>query len=255
MLGDRGGGVGAIETTIEKIKQMLVDGELRPGDKLPVEKDLAASLGVSRNTLREAVRGLASIRVLQTRQGDGTYVTSLRPALLLDGLGFVADLHREDGELHFLHVRRLLEPEATALSVRRLSEADLAELRRMLDEADRLAHERPPDLDRLLANDRAFHLLITSNCGNPVLAALVENASGHTVRARMWRGMADASAIQRTLTEHRAIYDAIADGDAERARLRTAMHILGVEDAVRSMNSATEEPGPPRGEPGPVVPS
>jgi GntR family transcriptional repressor for pyruvate dehydrogenase complex len=102
--------VGVIETTIDRIKQMLVDQELRPGDKLPVEKDLAANLGVSRNTIREAVRALTSLKMLQTRQGDGTYVTSLQPELLLDGMGFVADLHGESGELHFLHVRRILEP-------------------------------------------------------------------------------------------------------------------------------------------------
>ena len=178
--------MGAIETTIDKIKQMLVDGQLRPGDRLPVEKDLATSLGVSRNTLREAVRALTSLKVLQTRQGDGTYVTSLQPGLLLDGMGFVADLYREDGELQFLHVRRLLEPEATALSVRRLTDADLDRLRALLDEADELVRAGTIDHDRLMANDRAFHTLITSNCGNPVLAALVENTSGHTVRARLW---------------------------------------------------------------------
>src|SRR5690242_351475 len=173
---------------------MLVDQELRPGDKLPVEKDLAASLGVSRNTLREAVRALASIKVLQTRQGDGTYVTSLQPELLLDGMGFVADLHGEAGELQFLHVRRLLEPEATALAIGRLTETDLTELRGLLDEAHELAHAATVDHERLLANDRRFHALITSRCGNPVLAALVENASGHTVRARLWRGRLDAGA-------------------------------------------------------------
>ncbi|HZN73756.1 MAG TPA: FadR/GntR family transcriptional regulator [Micromonosporaceae bacterium] len=225
--------MGAIETTIDKIKQMLVDGELRPGDKLPVEKDLAASLGVSRNTLREAVRALTSLKMLQTRQGDGTYVTSLQPSLLLDGMGFVADLHREDGELHFLHVRRLLEPEATALAVARLSEADLAKLSDLLDEADTIVRAKTIDHERLMANDRAFHSLITSRCGNPVLAALVENTSGHTVRARLWRGRLDPGADERTVAEHRMIYQAVVDGDSERARLRAAAHILGVEDAVR----------------------
>ena len=233
--------MGAIETTIDRIKQMLVDGELRPGDKLPVENDLAASLGVSRNTLREAVRALSSLKVLQTRQGDGTYVTSLQPALLLDGMGFVADLHREDGELHFLHVRRLLEPEATALAVSRLSDADLAGLHDLLDEAGTLVRAKTIDHDRLMANDRAFHTLITSRCANPVLAALVEHTSGHTVRARLWRGRLDAGADQRTVDEHRMIYQAVADGDGERARLRAAAHILGVEDAVREMT------GPDRG--------
>ena len=231
--------MGAIETTIDKIKRMLVDGELRPGDKLPVEKDLAASLGVSRNTLREAVRALTSLKVLQTRQGDGTYVTSLQPALLLDGMGFVADLHRQDGELHFLHVRRLLEPEATALAVGRLSDADLAALAELLAEADAIVRARSFDHEGLMVNDRTFHTLITSRCGNPVLAALVENASGHTVRARLWRGRVDPSADKRTVAEHRMIYQAIVEGDGERARLRAAAHILGVEDAVRAMARAT----------------
>jgi DNA-binding FadR family transcriptional regulator len=230
--------VGAIETTIDKIKQMLVDGQLRPGDRLPVEKDLATSLGVSRNTLREAVRALTSLKVLQTRQGDGTYVTSLQPALLLDGMGFVADLYRQDGELQFLHVRRLLEPEATALAVSQLTDADLQRLRSLLDEADELVRAEPVDHDRLMANDRAFHTLVTSHCGNPVLAALVENTSGNTVRARLWRGRVDPGADARTVAEHRLIYDAIADRDSERARLRAAAHILGVEDAVRAMAGA-----------------
>ena len=227
--------MGAIETTIEKIKRMLIDGQLRPGDKLPVEKELAALLGVSRNTLREAVRALSSLKVLQTRQGDGTYVTSLHPGLLLDGMAFVADLQHEDGELQFLHVRRLLEPEATALAVRRLTEADLAALRDLLAEAHELVRAEPLDADRLMANDRAFHTLITSRCGNPVLAALVENASGKTVRARLWRGRLDPGANLRTVDEHELIYRAIVDGDSERARLRAAAHIIGVEDAVRAM--------------------
>ncbi|GAA1028824.1 FadR/GntR family transcriptional regulator [Virgisporangium ochraceum] len=230
--------MGAIETTIENIKRMLIEGELRPGDKLPVEKDLAALLGVSRNTLREAVRALSSLKVLQTRQGDGTYVTSLQPGLLLDGMAFVADLHREDGELQFLHVRRLLEPEATALAVRRLTGADLAGLRDLLAEAHDLVRADPIDADRLMANDRAFHALITSRCGNPVLAALVENMSGNTVRARLWRGRLDPAANLRTVTEHELIYQAIVDGDSERARLRAAAHIIEVEDAVRAMTGS-----------------
>jgi DNA-binding FadR family transcriptional regulator len=190
---------------------------------------------VSRNTLREAVRALSTLKVLQTRQGDGTYVTSLHPALLLDGMGFVADLYREDGELQFLHVRRLLEPEATALAVGRLTESDLTALRDLLDEAGEIVRAEPIDHERMMANDRAFHTLITSHCGNPVLSALIENTSGHTVRARLWRGRLDPNADARTVLEHRMIYEAIVDGDSERARLLAAAHILGVEGAVRAM--------------------
>jgi len=68
--------------------------ELRPGEKLPREADLAAELGLSRNSLREAVKALTLINVLDVRQGDGTYATSLAPSLLLETLSFVVDFHR-----------------------------------------------------------------------------------------------------------------------------------------------------------------
>src|SRR4051812_42132995 len=74
------------DDTVGAIKTMIVDGRLRAGDKLPIERKLAAELGVSRGTLREAVRSLTMVGVLDTRQGDGTYVTSLEPRLLLGSL-------------------------------------------------------------------------------------------------------------------------------------------------------------------------
>ena len=84
------------ERAIEDIKAMIIRGELAAGDRLPKEADLAIRLGLSRNSLREAVRALSLIRILETRQGDGTYVTSLAPDLLLDALSFVVDFHRDD---------------------------------------------------------------------------------------------------------------------------------------------------------------
>src|SRR5690348_596939 len=104
---------------------MIVSGELRPGDRLPREADLAQRLGLSRNSLREAVRALALIRVLDVRQGDGTYVTSLEPGLLLDALTFVVDFHRDDTVLQFLEVRRILEPAATAMAAQRMTEEQI----------------------------------------------------------------------------------------------------------------------------------
>jgi len=102
------------DDAIDKIKAMIVSGELRPGDRLPREAALAERLGLSRNSLREAVRALALIRVLDVRQGDGTFVTSLEPSLLLDALSFVVDFHRDDTVLQFLEVRRILDEIETA---------------------------------------------------------------------------------------------------------------------------------------------
>ena len=98
------------DEAIDKIKQMITSGRVRPGEKLPREADLAAELGLSRNSLREAVKALSLINVLDVRQGDGTYATSLAPSLLLEALSFIVDFHRDDTVLEFLEVRRILEP-------------------------------------------------------------------------------------------------------------------------------------------------
>src|SRR5919201_914322 len=106
---------------------MIVAGDLQPGDRLPREADLAERLGLSRNSLREAVKALSLIRVLDVRQGDGTYVTSLAPQLLLDALNFIVDFHRDDTVLEFLEVRRILEPAATAMAATQMSDEAVAD--------------------------------------------------------------------------------------------------------------------------------
>ena len=102
------------EAAIAKMREMIATGELVPGSRLPPEADLATLLGASRNTVREAVRALVTARVLDVRRGDGTYVTSLRPELLLEGIGAAVELMQEGFSLELIGVRRILEPAATA---------------------------------------------------------------------------------------------------------------------------------------------
>jgi len=122
------------DAAIDRIKQMIVAGELQPGDRLPREADLASRLGLSRNSLREAVKALALIRVLEVRQGDGTYVTSLDPPLLMETLGFVLDLHQDASVLEFFEVRRILEPAAAARAALRMPDDEIAGMRALLDD-------------------------------------------------------------------------------------------------------------------------
>src|SRR4051794_10443953 len=160
------------DEAIERIKKMIVSGELRPGDRLPKEADLAERLGLSRNSLREAIRALSLIRVLDVRHGDGTYVTSLQPEVLLDTVGFIIDFHRDDSVLHLLEVRRILEPAATGLAAQRMTDDQLAELGLLVD-----SNDAATDLDDLIATDLAFHRQIAVGAGNPALASLIESLS------------------------------------------------------------------------------
>ncbi|HUH08651.1 MAG TPA: FadR/GntR family transcriptional regulator [Egibacteraceae bacterium] len=217
------------EQAIQKIKEMIVTGELGPGDRLPKEQDLAERIGLSRNSLREAIRALSLIRVLDVRQGDGTYVTSLSPDLLLEAMGFVMDLHRDDTVVQFLEVRRILEPAATATAAGRISEDVLAQLAKLIESMG------APDatIETLVADDLEFHRLVVSAAGNPVLTTLLESLSGMTTRARVWRGLTQEGAAERTVDEHRAILDALKAGQPEVARAWATVHVAGVEEWLR----------------------
>lgn len=217
------------DEAIEKIKEMIVSGALRPGDRLPKESELAAGLGLSRNSLREAVRALSLIRILDVRQGDGTYVTSLDPQLLLEALSFVVDFHRDDTVLEFLQVRRILEPAATAMAAALIGEQELDVLERGLD-----ALGPQPSVEELVAADLEFHRGIVRGSGNSVLCSLLDGLSGPTTRARVWRGLTQEDAVARTLREHRAILGALRDRDAEAARSWATVHVASVEQWLRS---------------------
>src|SRR6266850_1724138 len=121
------------EGAIDKMRERIVSGAWGPGDRLPKESELAAQLGLSRNSLREAVRALSQLRVLEVRQGDGTYVSSLEPDLLLESTGFVSHLLLGDTEVELYEVRRILEASAAALAAARIDDAGKAELKRRLD--------------------------------------------------------------------------------------------------------------------------
>ena len=218
------GRVSVTDEAIEKIKGMIVSGELGPGDRLPREADLAEHLGLSRSSLREAVRALSLVRILDVRQGDGTYVTSLDSSLLLDALSFVVDLHQDRSVLALLEARRVLEAETAALAAQRISPEQLAQLRAEL--------EAMPDcgsVEEFVDNDLRFHRTIAAASGNPVLAKLLESLSGRTARARIWRGITESGAIDRTLAEHRAIADAIEQRRPEVARAWMNVHLASVE--------------------------
>lgn len=212
------------DEAILKIKEMLLSGELRPGDRLPPEKELSESLGLSRNSLREAVKALELIRVLDVRRGDGTYVTSLEPRLLLEAMTFVVDLHEDASILELFEVRRILEPAAAAIATRRAADGDLAKLYTMLDEVG-----PETSVEELVAHDMQFHACINELSGNSYLSSMLESLSSRTLRARVWRGLTEQDAVARTLAEHRAIVDAMEDRDAELVRSCSAVHISGVE--------------------------
>ncbi|XVV07551.1 FadR/GntR family transcriptional regulator [Actinosynnema sp. CA-248983] len=217
------------DKAIDRIRDLIQSGELPPGSKLPPEQQLAAELGLSRNLMREAVKALVVARVLEIRRGDGTYVTSLAPEVVLGGIASAVELLRGETLLELTEVRRLFEPVATGLAATRISAAELAVVEGHLD-AMRAAKD---DVELLNQHDAAFHRAVVAATGNATLTTLLEGISGRTVRARVWRGLVDDNAASRTLAEHEAIFNALVDRDAALAQAAALMHVTTTERWLR----------------------
>jgi len=218
---------------IDKIQGLIISGSWGPGDRLPKESELAAQLGLSRNSLREAVRALSQLRVLEVRQGDGTYVTSLEPDLLLESTSFVSHLLVGESALELFEVRRLLEGAAAALAAARIDSAGKEALRSKLEQMT-----ETETVEELVEADVDFHAIIAGATGNTFLTSLLASLSSRTMRARIWRGREVDNALDVTRDEHRRIYEAIAGGDPELARAAAMAHIASGERWVRAQLAA-----------------
>jgi GntR family transcriptional repressor for pyruvate dehydrogenase complex len=231
--------MGVIDTAIDRIRDLIANGDLAPGDRLPPEAELAALVGVSRNSLREAVRALIQAKVLDVRRGDGTYVTSLEPQLLMSGLSFVMELMQDRTVLELFEVRRLLEPAATGLAATRISEAAISELRGMLE-----AMRRTTTSEDLIAQDVAFHRSVVAGSGNETLVSFLEALFTRTARARIWRGIWDRGALDWTYAQHEMIIDALEQRDVTLATAAATVHVSASEQWLRHLlDDAEGAPG------------
>ncbi len=216
------------DEAIARIRDLIKSGGLRPGDRLPPEKELSESLGLSRNSLREAVKALEMINILDVRRGDGTYVTNLRPSSAMDAMSFVLELQQDETILDLLEVRRMLEAAAGAKAAALITAEQVQELRDLLGQVG-----PESEVESLVAHDLAFHRQISTLAGNEFLCDLLDVVAGRTSRVRVWRGITQEGAIERTLGEHALIVAALELRDAALVSARLTAHVSGVEDWVR----------------------
>jgi len=207
------------DSTIVKIRDLIMSGQINPGDRLPPEQELALSMGISRSSLREAVKALSQAKVLDVRRGDGTYVTSLEPQLLLSGLSFVIDLMEDRTLADIFEVRRLLEPSSTALAAQRITDAQLEALRLSMVSM-REAH----DPEELVIRDIDFHAQIAEATGNTSLCSILDAISSRAVRARVWRA-STLGMKTMTLSAHQLILEALTDRDPSLAHAAATVHV------------------------------
>lgn len=218
---------------IAVFKRLISEGTLAPGGRLPAERDLAASFGVSRNSLRQALKVLEIMGVISQRVGDGTYLNTGAEAILGEPMEFLILL---DGiSFHeLMEARLIVEPELAAQAATRASAEDIAEIGRELKAMESAVN----DHDRLVEHDLLFHQAIFRAAGNRVCGLMFSVV--HRSLQKLITLTSQLVEAEHTLILHRRILNAIRKRDADEARRRMSEHLL---DARKLINKATEKMG------------
>jgi GntR family transcriptional repressor for pyruvate dehydrogenase complex len=213
---------------VEQILAGIESGAFPPGSALPAERILAARLGVSRSSVREAIRVLEHTGIVDVRTGSGTYVVD-GPGSAVAVLRTRAALSGEHSPLDVIAARNALEPAAAAIAAAQRHESDLELLEAIL--AQHAAQARAGE--DTAAVDLEFHLAVAGATRNPVLLLLLERLV-EIMRRRPWselkhRTRAEPGSAAQDVREHRAVLSAIARGDGGRAARAMAKHLSSVE--------------------------
>lgn len=207
----------------DAIRNYIADNNMQPGDMLPPENELARQLGVSRNSVREAVRSLESLGVVETRRGSGLYVQDFSLEPILENLPFrlLTDL-RELADL--LQIRRVLETGMIEIAMAAMTEEQTQHLMDVV-EVMRLHAEKG---ETFAPEDREFHGLLFEHLDNTILTRLLDIFWQTFNRASRLSPIWDADPVW-TYQAHKAIVDAIVAKDPARAREALDEHYAGLE--------------------------
>jgi GntR family transcriptional regulator, transcriptional repressor for pyruvate dehydrogenase complex len=218
----------------DELMSRIIDGRYPPDSALPPEGDLAREAGMSRLTIREAVKTLRAKNVVRVERGRGTYVNPVDQWTALEAL-VRANVHQESttGQTlpeRLIEARRIVEVGAAELAAERRSDEDAARLEELL--ADMAAADEAADVDAFVAADLAFHETVLHAAGNGLIAALLDPLSRLLVPAR--RQTSEVADIRRHALEyHAAILESIRARDAERARRAMHDHIEQTQEDLR----------------------
>ncbi|MBT8419087.1 MAG: FadR family transcriptional regulator [Silicimonas sp.] len=217
------------EMVVNQLLGFVQQGKLKPGDKLPTERELAQRLQVSRPSVREALRGLSILGVLEIRHGGGVFVSSLEASALLEPLDFFVSLS-SDNAAEVFDARIQFEPMTAAMSAERLSQEDLDRLAEIVA-AQRAA---PEDAELFHDTDVEFHKILMDGADNVFLSRfgkmlqLLGDQSRRVFQKRK-------SVRLQSIEDHEAVFAALADRDPQATYKAMRQHMVNVRNALREV--------------------
>ncbi|WAH38382.1 FadR/GntR family transcriptional regulator [Alicyclobacillus dauci] len=210
---------------VSQFTDAMIRGELKPGDRIPPERELATMFGVSRTAIRDAIKILSGQGLLQVRHGVGIFVTAGKPMS-----SDVFDVTH--GNLRDLFdIRKVLETEAAAWAATRAEPDHIARLESILQDA--LDHQS--DLARLAERDAQFHVAVAEASQNMLLVRVMWTLLDALAESRQ-ASLSVPNRAQQSLLEHKTIVDAIRQHDVQSARAAMHLHLSSVEESVVHKN-------------------
>ena len=212
------------EEVFDQIKLAIIEGKLKPGDKLPTERELMSQLGVSRLPIREALKLLANIGLIETRQGGGSYVRSLLADSVKDPLGLILKDH--NGKIfELLEVRKEIESYSAFGAAQRATIEEIASLRSLVEETKKYCDQGKKPPGRL---DADFHLAIAQYSHNTIQAHLtytIYNVFSEYFNYLIENICFNEEYQQTVYEQHAEIYDAISRKEPQRAKDAVLRHL------------------------------
>jgi GntR family transcriptional repressor for pyruvate dehydrogenase complex len=219
------------EQIVQQIEESITAGDLKPGDQLPAERELAQKFGVSRTAVREAVKALRQKGLVEAYSGRGTFITNTTSQTIRQSLDLMIRMGRSDGSGHLAEVRAILEPEIAALAADRMREEELARMRAAIDIMDRSRR----DAHAYIEADLDFHLALAEGARNPLILSLLDSIVG-LLREQRLRIFKVEGGPERGQFHHRGILAAVERRDAQAARQAMRDHLQQVrEDSEASI--------------------
>jgi GntR family transcriptional regulator, transcriptional repressor for pyruvate dehydrogenase complex len=224
------------EQIVQQVEESIQKGQLKPGDQLPAERDLAQSFGVSRTAVREAVKTLREKGLVEAYSGRGTFVTNGTSHAIRQSLDLMIGFGQQEGSTHLAGLRQILEPEIAAFAALRIEEQLLATMREAVDVMDRSLHHP----EAYIEADLDFHLALAEAIENPLILSLLDSIVG-LLREQRSRIFAVDGGPERGQFHHKQILQAIERRDRDAAREAMRAHLEQVrEDSSSAAATAAQ---------------
>jgi GntR family transcriptional regulator, transcriptional repressor for pyruvate dehydrogenase complex len=222
------------ERIVSQIEERIVAGELKTGDQLPPENELAKQFGVSRTAVREAIKTLHEKRLVEIRPGKGTFITNGMPDGVRHSLGMLMKFGAPNGSANLVEVREILEPEIAALAATRITDDYIAAMREAVEIMDTALE----DVDRFVEADLDFHLALAEATQNPFIPLLMDSIIDLLREHRKRTGLTEGG-LERGQYHHKKILQAVMRRDSKAARKSMQDHLEQVrKDSEALTNNA-----------------